>query len=38
MARIAKRAGGGTDTSRDDEYTDWDEVESFAAAFADVLD
>jgi len=37
MKRIAKRAGGGTDTSRDYEYTDWDEVESFAAAFADTL-
>jgi menaquinone-dependent protoporphyrinogen oxidase len=38
MKRIAKRAGGGTDTSQDYEYTDWDEVESFAAAFADALD
>lgn len=37
MKRIAKRAGGGTDTSRDYEYTDWDEVESFAADFADAL-
>ena len=37
MKRIAKRAGGGTDTSRDYEYTDWDEVASFAAAFADAL-
>jgi len=38
MKRIAKRAGGGTDTSRDYEYTDWDEVKSFAAAFGDALD
>jgi menaquinone-dependent protoporphyrinogen oxidase len=38
MKRIAKRAGGDTDTSRDYEYTDWDEVESFAATFADALD
>ena len=38
MKRIAKRAGGGTDTSRDYEYTDWDEVASFATAFADALD
>jgi len=38
MKRIAKAAGGDTDTSRDYEYTDWDEVESFAATFADGLD
>lgn len=38
MKRIAKQAGGDTDTSRDYEYTDWDEVESFAVAFADTLD
>jgi menaquinone-dependent protoporphyrinogen oxidase len=38
MKRIAKRAGGDTDTSQDYEYTDWDEVASFATAFADALD
>lgn len=30
MRRIARKAGGDTDTSRDHEYTDWDAVERFA--------
>lgn len=34
MKRIAKDATGDTDTSRDYEYTDWHEVEAFAADFA----
>ena len=34
IKRIAKTATGDTDTSRDYEYTDWDEVETFAADFA----
>ena len=34
MKRIAKGATGDVDTSRDYEYTDWAEVEAFAAAFA----
>ncbi|MFC7134451.1 MULTISPECIES: flavodoxin domain-containing protein [Salinibaculum] len=34
MKRIAKKATGDTDTSRDYEYTDWDEVEQFANDFA----
>ena len=34
MKRIAKDATGDTDTSRDYEYTDWDEVEDFADDFA----
>ncbi|MCL9815251.1 flavodoxin domain-containing protein [Natranaeroarchaeum aerophilus] len=34
MKRIAKNATGDVDTSRDYEYTDWDEVEAFAADFA----
>jgi menaquinone-dependent protoporphyrinogen oxidase len=34
MKRIAKDATGDTDTSRDYEYTDWDEVEEFASDFA----
>ena len=34
MKRIAKDATGDTDTSRDYEYTDWHEVESFADDFA----
>lgn len=33
MKYIAKRATGDTDTSRDYEYTDWEEVEQFAEAF-----
>jgi len=34
MKRIAKEATGDTDTSRDHEYTDWDEVAAFANDFA----
>ncbi|RKD88916.1 flavodoxin domain-containing protein [Halopiger aswanensis] len=34
MKRIAKDATGDVDTSRDYEYTDWDEVDAFAADFA----
>ena len=34
MKRIAKEATGDTDTSRDYEYTDWQEVETFANDFA----
>lgn len=30
MRPIARRAGGGTDTTRDYEYTDWREVARFA--------
>lgn len=30
MKRIAKQAGEGTDTSRDYEYTDWQQVEQYA--------
>lgn len=38
MRRIAKAEGGDTDTSHDYEYTDWDDVDAFADAFAeDVL-
>ena len=33
MRLIAQRAGGATDTSRDYEYTDWDEVTRFVEAF-----
>ena len=31
MRRISKQAGGDTDTSRDYEYTDWRQVERYAA-------
>lgn len=30
---IARRDGGGTDTSRDYEYPDWDAVDTFARGF-----
>jgi menaquinone-dependent protoporphyrinogen oxidase len=33
MRRIVARAGGDTDTSRDYEYTDWDEIERLARQF-----
>jgi menaquinone-dependent protoporphyrinogen oxidase len=38
MRRIARNYGGGTDTSRDYEYTDWAAVERFAADVAERLD
>jgi Flavodoxin len=34
MKRIAEEAAGDTDTSRDYEYTDWDEAEAFTNDFA----
>ncbi|QFU82565.1 flavodoxin domain-containing protein [Natronorubrum aibiense] len=37
MRRIAGSEGGDTDTSRDYEYTDWDEIESFAEEFTTLL-
>jgi menaquinone-dependent protoporphyrinogen oxidase len=33
MRRIVAKGGGDTDTSRDYEYTDWDDVKAFAHAF-----
>ncbi len=38
MRRIAKQAGGDTDTSRDYEYTDWDRVDAYARRLAGRLD
>lgn len=38
MKRIASDATGDTDTSRDYEYTDWDEVEAFANDFATLVE
>ena len=35
MKRILKRAGGETDTNRNFEYTDWEQVEAFIAEFFD---
>jgi menaquinone-dependent protoporphyrinogen oxidase len=34
MKRIAAKAGGDTDTSRDYEYTDWADLRTFAVQFA----
>jgi menaquinone-dependent protoporphyrinogen oxidase len=34
MKRIAGKAGGGIDTSRDYEYTDWTDLSAFAEEFA----
>jgi menaquinone-dependent protoporphyrinogen oxidase len=34
MRRIARKEGGGTDVSRDFEYTDWPAVRQFALEFA----
>lgn len=33
MKRIVAKAGGDTDTTRDYEYTDWEDVRAFAVAF-----
>jgi menaquinone-dependent protoporphyrinogen oxidase len=38
MKKIAKDATGDTDTSRDYEYTDWDEVEQFTTDFTAFVD
>lgn len=38
MKRIAAEATGDTDTSRDHEYTDWDEVDAYAADIAAFVD
>jgi menaquinone-dependent protoporphyrinogen oxidase len=38
MKRIAARAGGDTDTSRDYEYTDWKDLEEFTLRFAGLVD
>ena len=34
MKRIVGNAGGGTDTTRDYEYTDWNDLRAFAGEFA----
>ena len=34
LKRIVQKAGGDTDTSRDYEYTDWDDLRAFASTFA----
>jgi len=34
MKRIVSKAGGGTDTTRDYEYTDWNDLRVFAEGFA----
>jgi menaquinone-dependent protoporphyrinogen oxidase len=37
MRRIAEKAGGDTDTSRDYEYTDWQDLRAFAERFGQVV-
>lgn len=37
LRRIARKEGGDTDTSRDYEYTDWEEVTAFAERIDDAL-
>ncbi len=37
MRRIARKAGGDTDTSKDYEYTDWNDVRGFADRFSSRL-
>ena len=37
MKRASAKNGGSTDTSRDHEYTDWEEVERFAMALANAF-
>lgn len=37
MKRASQMNGGSTDTSRDHEYTDWNQVEDFARRFADCV-
>jgi menaquinone-dependent protoporphyrinogen oxidase len=34
MKRIVTKAGGDTDTTRDYEYTDWNDLRTFAREFA----
>jgi menaquinone-dependent protoporphyrinogen oxidase len=36
MKRIVAKAGGDTDTTRDFEYTDWNDLRDFACEFAGV--
>jgi menaquinone-dependent protoporphyrinogen oxidase len=38
MRRIVAKAGGDTDTSRNYEYTDWDDLRAFARAFVRTLE
>jgi menaquinone-dependent protoporphyrinogen oxidase len=38
MKWASRKGGGSTDTSRDHEYTDWTQVEHFAASVADVVE
>jgi menaquinone-dependent protoporphyrinogen oxidase len=37
MRRIAEKAGGDTDTSRDYEYTDWQDLRAFAERFGQAI-
>ena len=37
MKRIVQKGGGDTDTSRDYEYTDWDDLRAFADEFGSLV-
>jgi menaquinone-dependent protoporphyrinogen oxidase len=37
MKRIVQKAGGDTDTSRDYEYTDWNDRRAFAEQFVQLV-
>jgi menaquinone-dependent protoporphyrinogen oxidase len=36
MKRLAAKSGGGTDTTRDYEYTDWNDLRTFSSDFAEL--
>jgi menaquinone-dependent protoporphyrinogen oxidase len=38
IRRIARKAGGDTDTSRDYDYTDWNDLRAFADAFGRMVE
>jgi len=38
MKRIVRKAGGDIDTSRDYEYTDWDDLRRFAGEFVAMVE
>jgi menaquinone-dependent protoporphyrinogen oxidase len=38
MKKASRLNGGSTDTSRDHEYTDWNQVASLAQEFADLVE
>jgi menaquinone-dependent protoporphyrinogen oxidase len=38
MKKASRKNGGSTDTSRDHEYTNWEQVETFAQQFAELVE